>query len=257
MKTVIIGDTHGTNVWKEIVKKENADRVIFIGDYFDSFDIGAAEQMHNFKEIIEYKETSFTNDGTDDQHKTQVIMLIGNHDFHYYPGGESYSGYQHGAAPEIRRLLQENEHHMQMCYQMDNILCTHAGIGYDFLVHQNKYEEGTSIPDFINELWKYTPNRFRFYGIDQYGDSKTQTPIWIRPSSLMSGNRDTFLKEKYIQVVGHTQVRKIDIEGKHTGGKYYFIDAIPVGQYLIHDGENFSIGYVNLEKKSHEKDNYK
>ena len=250
MKTIIIGDTHGTNTWKQIVAKENADRVIFIGDYFDSFDIGTTEQLHNFKEIIEYKETAFTDDGLDTQRKTQVIMLIGNHDYHYYPGGETYSGYQYGAAPLIRQTLEENKQHMQMCFQFDNIICSHAGIGRDWLVYQNKYEESSdNIADFVNDIWKYQPQRFKFYGIDPYGDSKTQTPIWIRPSSLMSGNRETFLKEKYIQVVGHTQVRKIDIKGKHTGGKYYFIDAIPVGQYLIHDGENFSIGYVNSEEK--------
>ena len=51
MRTIILGDTHGRNVWKDIVFQEEADRVIFIGDYFDSFDIGPAEQMFNFKEI--------------------------------------------------------------------------------------------------------------------------------------------------------------------------------------------------------------
>ena len=42
MKTIVIGDIHGRDVWKEIVFQEQADRVIFIGDYFDSFDIGPA-----------------------------------------------------------------------------------------------------------------------------------------------------------------------------------------------------------------------
>ena len=56
MKTIVLGDIHGRNVWKDIVFQEQADRVIFIGDYFDSFDIGPAEQMLNFKDIIEFKE---------------------------------------------------------------------------------------------------------------------------------------------------------------------------------------------------------
>jgi len=119
-KTIFIGDIHGRDIWKHIVAKENPDRVVFIADYFDSFNISTVEQLHNFKEIIEYKETS----------DKEVILLIGNHDYHYYPGGEIYSGYQHGAAPAIRQLLEENKHHLQMCYQLDNILCSHAGIGY-------------------------------------------------------------------------------------------------------------------------------
>ena len=56
MKTVVIGDVHGRSLWKLIVNQENPDRVIFIGDYFDSFEISGVEQIQNFKEIIEYKE---------------------------------------------------------------------------------------------------------------------------------------------------------------------------------------------------------
>jgi predicted phosphodiesterase len=238
-KTIILGDTHGRNIWKEIVFQEKADRVIFIGDYFDSFDIGPAEQMHNFQEIIDFKEKG----------ECEVILLIGNHDFHYYPGGETYSGYKAGAAPAIRQMLQENDHHMQMCYQLDNILFTHAGIGHDWLVYQNQYEPFTdqdtvtNIADFVNAIWKYQPNRFMFYGIDPYGDSKTQTPIWIRPQSLIAGNRGTFLKTDYIQVVGHTHVAKIDIEGKSTGGRYYFIDTFDTsGQFLVYENKEFRLG---------------
>ena len=233
MKTIFLGDTHGRSLWKDIIAKETPDRVVFIGDYFDSFDIGSAEQQFNFKEIIAFKESA----------QYEVIMLIGNHDYHYYPGGETYSGYQHGAAPAIRQLLEENKHHLQMCYQLDNILCSHAGIGHNWLVEQEKYESG-SIADFVNDIWNYKPIRFMFYGFDPYGDNKTQTPIWIRPASLLSGNRDTFLKTDYIQIAGHTQVHKIDIKGKATGGRYYFIDAIDERQYLIYEGSEFKLGEI-------------
>jgi hypothetical protein len=82
-----------------------------------------------------------------------------------------------------------------------------------------------------------------FYGIDQYGNTKTQTPIWIRPQALMAGNRDTFLKEDYIQVVGHTHVKKIDIEGKSTGGRYYFIDTLDTSnKFLIYEDREFKVG---------------
>jgi len=241
VKNIIIGDTHGRSVWKDIVAQEKPDRVIFIGDYFDSFDIDPVVQQYNFKEIIEFKKKG----------ECEVILLVGNHDFHYYPGGETYSGYRAGAAPINRQLLQENEHHLQMCYQLDNILFTHAGIGHNWLTHQNKYELGVdpgTIADFINAIWKHQPNRFMFCGIDQYGNTKTQTPIWIRPQALMAGNRDTFLKTDYIQVVGHTQVEKIDIKGKSTGGRYYFIDTLDTSsQFLIYKDGEFKVGEVKNE----------
>ena len=82
-----------------------------------------------------------------------------------------------------------------------------------------------------------------FNGWDPYGDNTSQTPIWIRPLSLMSGNKETFLKEDFIQVVGHTGVKVIDM-GKATGGRYYFIDAIDIGQYLIYEDGEFKLGQL-------------
>ena len=236
MKTIFLGDTHGRATWRDIITKENPDRVVFIGDYFDSFDIEPAEQMFNFKEIIALKERG----------EHEVIMLVGNHDFHYYPGGETYSGYRAGSAPAIRQLLEENKDHLQMCYQLDDILCSHAGIGHNWLVEQEKYDPETdpgTIADYVNAIWNYQPNHFMFYGWDPYGDNKTQTPIWIRPVSLMAGNKETFLKTDYIQIVGHTGVKMIDM-GKATGGRYYFIDAIDAGQYLIYKDGKFELGQL-------------
>ena len=100
----------------------------------------------------------------------------------------------------------------------------------------------------INDIWKYKPLQFMFCGFNPYGDSKTQTPIWIRPMSLMSGNKKTFLKKDYIQIVGHTQVKKIDT-GKATGGRYFFIDALDEGQYLIHEDGKFKVGRINTQEK--------
>jgi len=234
-KTIFLGDTHGHDTWKAVIAKANPDRVVFIGDYFDSQEpeLTAAVQMFNMKEIIEFKKTG----------AMEVILLIGNHDYHYFPeiGYNGTSGYQAGAAIEIERFLNENREHFQMAYQIDDVLCTHAGVGYKWLFEQMKYNvtEG-KVVDFINDLWKYKPKSFQFAGIDPYGDSKTQTPIWIRPHSLMSGNKETALKEQFIQIVGHTQVNTIDM-GKATGGRYYFIDTLSVsGEYLIYEDGVFS-----------------
>jgi predicted phosphodiesterase len=39
MKIVTLGDTHGRDIWKTIVKiEEDFDKFIFIGDYFDTRD---------------------------------------------------------------------------------------------------------------------------------------------------------------------------------------------------------------------------
>ena len=232
MKTLVLGDTHGRPLWKEIVVHEQPNRVIFIGDYFDSYDdFTAAEQMSNFEQIINFKLSG----------KAEVIILVGNHDFHYIDGSEHYSGYQFGAAPGINDLLFTNMKHMQMAYEMDSYLFTHAGVSHDWYTYWMKmlHLEGDSVVDNINEMWKTSSRPFRFAGWDPYGDSKESSPIWIRPKSLHAANRDTFLKEQYIQVVGHTQQNQIDTKGKSTGGRYYYIDTLGTsGEYMvINDGE--------------------
>ena len=222
-KTVILGDTHGRDCWKQIVASESPDRVIFIGDYFDSFDNTAVEQMHNFQEIIDWKQSG----------QSEVIMLIGNHDYHYMRGvTQYYSGYQSGARPAIEQLLYENKNHMQMAYGMNGCIFSHAGVSSDWLkIHG--YDNESNLIDWINDMWKYKPNVFGFAGRDPYGDSNISSPIWIRPHSLQKANRDT-LRDQFIQVVGHTTQGKIDTEGKSTGGRYYYIDTLGTsGEYMI------------------------
>jgi UDP-2,3-diacylglucosamine pyrophosphatase LpxH len=235
-KTVILGDTHGRPHWKHIVASESPDRVIFIGDYFDSFDNTAVEQMHNFKEIIDWKQSG----------QSEVIMLIGNHDYHYMRGvSQYYSGYQSGARPAIEQLLYENRQHMQMAYGMGEFIFSHAGVSSDWLkIHG--YDNESNLIDWINDMWKYKPNVFGFAGRDPYGDSKISSPIWIRPYSLQAANRDT-LRDQFIQVVGHTTQGKIDTEGKSTGGRYYYIDTLGTsGQYMILEQTSMDNGEIKF-----------
>jgi hypothetical protein len=234
VKTVVLGDTHGRSNWKlALYQEEPIDRLIFIGDYFDSFDIPGVEQIHNFKEIVQYKEKN---------PQVEVVLLIGNHDHHYFPeiGYTGTSGYQSKIAPSITQVIDENRHHLSMAYGFDNYLFTHAGVSpifMDQVFGENGWTKDNVVAD-LNDLFKYKPLAFEFNGFDAYGDNTTQTPIWIRPRSLMSSNKkhDKGLKKDYIQIVGHTGMKRIDLEGndKFTGGRYYFIDTMETsGDYLI------------------------
>ena len=238
MKTIAIGDVHGRSIWKLIVNQENPDRVIFIGDYFDSFDIKGEEQLNNFLDIIEYKKSS----------GKEVIMLIGNHDHHYFPeiGDSGTSGYQSMFSYQISPVLDDNREHLQMAYQMDEFLFSHAGVSSVFMDETfgpNGWKVETIVDD-LNEMFIYRPGVFTFNGLDPYGDNEYQTPIWIRPKSLMRANRNT-LRTRFIQIIGHTQVKKLDLVGaeKSAGGRYYLIDCQETtGEYLvIQDGE-LSVG---------------
>jgi len=241
MKTIVLGDTHGRSFWKLITHLENPDRVIFIGDYFDSFQIKTDEQVNNFLDIIEYKKTS----GVD------VILLIGNHDIHYYPevSDTGTSGYQTIGRFQIEPTIDTNREHLQMAYKMNEFLFTHAGVSSEWLDDNIIGWNIDNMVDKINELFKYQPNKFNFRSFKQYsndrivssdghGNNTYQTPVWIRPKALMAANKNTLRKE-VIQVVGHTWVERIDKKGGATGGRYYFIDTMDTSQeyMIITDGE--------------------
>ena len=142
-----------------------------------------------------------------------------------------------------------------MAYQFDDVICTHAGVSTDFM--NNVFGSGgwnsDNIVELLNEQWKYKPHAFDFdcvpplkmSYIDPTGDNIQQSPLWIRPRSLMRSNYDE-LKKQIIQVVGHTWQRKIDINGSSTGSRYYFIDTLgSSGEYLIYESKKFSVKNIN------------
>ena len=246
MKTLVLGDTHGRSFWKLAVQIERPDRVIFIGDYFDSFDIGGLDQLNNFQDIIEFKKTG----------GCEVVMLIGNHDHHYFPevGDTGTSGFQALMSPSIQYVIDQNREHLQMAYRMGEFLFTHAGVSSIFMDKAFKDHSGWSletVAEDLNNLFKYKPKSFIFGEYcdptrytDPSGDDVNQSPIWIRPRSLMKANYDTLRKE-VIQVVGHTQKDKIDIKGFSTGGRYYMIDTLGTsGEYLVIEDESVRTGKI-------------
>jgi predicted phosphodiesterase len=250
MKLVAIGDIHGRDIWKQIVAKEHddTDEFIFVGDYFDSFTVKGLDQINNFLDIIEFRNTSI-------YHK--VTLLIGNHDHHYYPGVDDSgtSGYQTLLAPSIKHIVSENKQYLQAAYQSGEFLFTHAGLSSEWLNDNIVMWDVPNLAMYVNDLFYYQPQKLAYrsykqvgdkvYGVGGYGNETFQGPLWIRPKALMTVNRDT-LRKQIIQVVGHTPQDTIDIKGKSTGGRYYFIDTLEYGQnqYLVIKDGVVSLGIL-------------
>ena len=230
MKLIAIGDTHGRADWKILADKHQFDKLVFIGDYFDSLHLDAATQIENFLNIVSYKRS----------HPSKVILLFGNHDFHYLPiarqMGEVYSGFQDRHAFRIGELIEEHLKLLQMCYKEDNYLFSHAGVTHTWLNNAG-YIEGEA-DSFINALFKTQPEKFLFNGWDPYGDNVTQSPIWVRPASL---KKNAYKWETIKQVVGHTRMEKIKI----VKDRYYFIDTLDAArECLIVEEGKASIGKI-------------
>ncbi len=205
MKHIIISDIHGRSVWKDIIAKEQTfDKVIFIGDYFDSFDISPITQIDNFQEILDFKK----------EHNDKVITLIGNHDYHYLNSTqERYSGYNN--IIKTSDIVEENKDVFQVAYQYNNYLMSHAGISQEYLTRLQKHYKGdeTSIPNILNDILLYSPQYLGFANLinnnteypDQYGNRTYQSPLWIRPQALAKSPLKHHKGEVITQIIGHTQ----------------------------------------------------
>lgn len=227
-KLIAIGDIHGNRSWEDIISaNKDFSKVVFIGDYFDSINIPADEQIRNFQEIIKFKEAN----------QDKVILLIGNHCIHYILSyfGERYSGFQHKRSFEITHLIKSALPLMQMCHIDGNNLFSHAGITNTWLQTYDYKPEKDNVESFVNDLFKYQPLSFKFQGIDPYGDDVEQSPVWVRPRSLL---RDKLAG--FIHVVGHTSARRLDIDDVEKRG-IILIDTLAEKQYLVINDGNYEV----------------
>lgn len=236
MKITAIGDIHGRDLWKKIIDKESdSDMFVFVGDYVDTHEnINGFKQLENLKEILRFKRDN----------PEKVRLLIGNHDYHYFPKpivwGLYYSGFQGHMIPDFREYLSSayNDGMIQPCYVHEDLLFVHAGVSktwcqtYD--VDQSDLEH--SLDDlFYTKIsafdFQIDPDTDRGWS-NPYGDNIFQSPLWIRPKSLLEDKIDG-----YRQIVGHTQMKSIGLEAS-----VKFIDTLEVGQYLIYENNKFKIG---------------
>lgn len=119
--TLIIPDIHlGHNCAEKIIKSENPDEVIFLGDYFDDF----MDDPYQIRETAEWL--------VDSAHLPNRIHLWGNHDVHY---GYKYrinrcSGYaQHKEWLIDEYVKPETWKKLKFFHILDNRwLLTHAGM---------------------------------------------------------------------------------------------------------------------------------
>jgi hypothetical protein len=232
MKTIALGDTHGRTTWKTIIANNIFDKIIFVGDYFDSHDdINSEQQINNFNEIITYKQ----------QNLNKVVLLLGNHDYHYLAAvKESYSSYQHNQRKAFQSILQlavDNDL-IKMCCIEGNLLFSHAGFTKTWCKNnlENDYiSDPLMFQQSVNSLLKTNIKAFGFTMGDNCshtGDDVTQSPIWVRPRSLFIDKIDN-----YIQIVGHTIMYNIDINND-----VVFIDTLGTsGEYLEITDEKIKI----------------
>lgn len=227
MKIVVIGDIHGHATWKEVLNLEkDLDEVVFIADYVDSTSVHPSNQINNLLDIIQYK-----SDNMD-----KVKLLIGNHDYSYWPGvNETCSGYQWAMHTTYDYLFRVHKDKFQIAYcDENNIIYSHAGITKTFRDSLQAEElENESLVFHLNAVFKDHPERFGFNTKDRsgYGNHMAQSCIWVRPQALAANNIDN------LQIVGHTHTSKIAHKVSSERLGFYVVDSLPFEYVVVEDGE--------------------
>lgn len=256
MKTIVFGDIHGRTVWKDIVRENyDADRFVFLGDYFTSREgISEEDQITNFTDLVNFAD--FENAMT----PGRVILLRGNHDMEAlgYDWASCSPRFMSGhyRNKEVRDWFLD---HTQWVFVEDGIVYSHAGVTKTWMERN-----GLTEIEQINDLeptakFGFTPCKLS----DYYGDSVTQPPTWIRPWGLFG---DSF--GKYTYIVGHTTLKHIrnlkdemleryteDTYGDYdpgvleeikNGNDVWMCDTLPHEYLIVEDGE-ITVGKFNSE----------
>ena len=231
-----LGDIHGRSTWKDIVfggetefffwkssiehgylelddnyDFHKFDKIIFVGDYVDSYDIDNVTILENLQDIVLFAK----------KYPDLVVLLLGNHDIQYIVQNECCSGYRGEMRADLNEIFVTNKDLFKIAfldvYEGENrtikTLWTHAGVtkGWhtellrdvnspryrhtDFFIGSDNWK----IDKLLNVAWNLKVDNL--YNVDNAsgGMDLWAGPLWVRPHIL-----DEYYLEGYDQVVGHT-----------------------------------------------------
>lgn len=125
MKYTFVGDLHGQyGLAKSIIEQFEGDsRLVFVGDYVDSFVESLENQAKTFNLIF------------DGAMERRWDALLGNHDLHYSSDSMRGSGYNYKLleiCPKLRAINATSTWPFKELLIVGNILVTHAGLSKNF-----------------------------------------------------------------------------------------------------------------------------
>ena len=193
-KVFVIPDIH-LKPWildkaEEFISKGNYDQIVCLGDVIDDWD-----QEYN---LNLYEETFDTLTAFATRH-SNFLFCYGNHDVSYIWGAHE-TGYSEAARGTVLACLSKFESTVPVdkrgyIHRIDNILFSHAGLSDAFVTHFFPEFQG-DFDELIGEI-----NSLRKE--EMWCDA---SPIWVRPQD----GRTVMYPAGFLQVVGHTPVRKTD-----------------------------------------------
>jgi hypothetical protein len=267
MKRILtIGDIHGRDAWKFLTHgspyeynlwrisveagapaddydfwKEQPytkfDKIIFVGDYVDSYDISNIIIKQNLEDIVHLKRCL----------GDRVVLLLGNHDVQYIVHNQVCSGYRSAMRHDLYQIFTENTNFFKIAHEEEGEdgskwLWSHAGVTsgwYDKVLLKDMYNprfrlnsivvdhKDTSVSGMINLGWELRMDDIFNVDGDSGGMSVWAGPLWVRPRMM-----NYWPLEGYNQVMGHTPQQDIwivteDEDGEaYKGYKHHYVDCL-------------------------------
>ena len=195
MKILVIPDIHLKTdiIDKAITEMERGkyDNAVFLGDFVD--DWGKQSNIGLYDAIFDHLDR-FLDIYPDS------LICYGNHDISYV-WKRLESGYSTLARDTVVARLNDlykshGKDRWKFIHKVDNVLFSHAGLTKGFILTHFAYDTDSSIEHIIETTNAMPDNKL-------WDDA---SPIWARP-----GDGYYFYDKGFLQVVGHTPVRKASL----------------------------------------------
>lgn len=235
-KYLIIPDIHCRKFWRESVKEDKVDKVIFLGDYLDPYP-DEIESNPELMEVKSFQDTASAIKMLEDifslkkSNPNKYILLTGNHTDSYI-----WSNFSRATRTDFNNwelyhnTFLENLNLFNFVWIENDVIFSHAGISdgwaNEFLYNFMKYDEGAELENDSAILetaivLRDTPlenfNKFYikalscishyrggdyFYGSCEWADLKEHIDIEKSINQIIPKGED-----EIYQVFGHTQIR--------------------------------------------------
>ena len=225
MRIAVISDIHQSTYWKNIIgQKDDFDKIIFLGDEFDTWKNLWPAQMINAEEIIAFKNENIE----------KVDLCWSNHAISYFLD-ERCSGYQSKCSLLIKEFYYEYKNLYNVIYIYDNWIFSHAGVSA-------KWMRCSGISDIneINRLFREKPVFFKWVGPDGYGNNSNEGPLWIRPESLVENS----VADMH-QAAGHSENMQPKIVKKYKQ-LFVFCDTPDHNYLTVIDTKSNSVEFIYM-----------
>lgn len=183
-KILIIPDIHTKfGIAETIIEKVEPDNIVFLGDYFDSFD----DSMEIANQTAVWLKNSLK--------KQNRIHLLGNHDLSYLNSNYTCSGYEEAKLFAIKQTGIDLTKLHHYCWVGD-WLCTHAGLTNEF--YQSYNVENLSVENFLPYMIE--TNQERLYNCSSFRGGRDAH------SGILWCDYDEFVDLPNVkQIFGHTR----------------------------------------------------